>query len=74
MDGNPTRDVETGAVVWLPSHENVRASVIYEDGATVTRHVDGTVQRWRQGRGGGGAAMGLVLVECPGFASVEVSI
>ena len=48
---------------------------MYEDGLTVTRHADGTVQRWRQGaEGGPPATSGLVLVECPGFASVEASL
>lgn len=72
-DGTPVTDVETGATVWCPPGGNGRVIVEYEDGLTVTRHADGTTQRWRQGKeDGGAAAAGLVLVECPGFASVEV--
>ncbi|CAM9405657.1 unnamed protein product [Ectocarpus sp. 4 AP-2014] len=74
-DGTPVTDVETGATVWCPPGGNERVIVEYEDGLTVTRHADGTTQRWRQGKeDGGAAAAGLVLVECPGFASVEVDV
>lgn len=70
-EGTPVRDVETGALVWGGDD---RVVVSYEDGLTVTRHADGTVQRWwrEKGDGGGSTPAGLVLVECPGFASVEV--
>lgn len=71
-DGSPTRDVETGAMVWCSSGENGTVVAEYEDGLTVTRHADGTVQRWRRGDGEESAATSLVLVECAGFASVEV--
>lgn len=68
-----TRDAETGAVVHFPPGGECRAVVVYEDGLTVTRHADGTVQRWWQGKERTGTGMaGLVLVECLGFASVEV--
>ncbi|CAM9950707.1 unnamed protein product, partial [Ectocarpus sp. 12 AP-2014] len=74
-DGTPVTDMETGATVWCPLGGNGRVIVEYEDGLTVTRHADGTTQRWRQGKeDGGAAAAGLVLVECPGFASVEVDV
>ncbi len=69
------RDVESGALVWCPPRGNGAVVVVYEDGLTVTRHADGTVQRWRQrAQGGLQATSGLVLVECPGFASVEASL
>lgn len=68
------RDVETGALVWGFPGGDKRVVVSYEDGLMVTRHTDGTVQRWwrEEGDKGGSSAAGLVLVECPGFASVEV--
>lgn len=74
-EGTPVRDVETGALVWGSHGGDKRVVISYEDGLTVTRHTDGTVQRWWRGEGdgGGSTAAGLVLVECPGFASVEVS-
>ena len=73
-DGTPVRDVETGALVWCSSSGRGPTVVVYEDGLTVTRHADGTVQRWQRGRRGGGdqSGLGLVLVECAGFPSVEV--
>lgn len=79
VKGTPTRDVETGALVWCsPPGGNGAAVVVYEDGLTVTRHADGTVQRWQRGtRDGGGevhSGIGLVLVECAGFPSVEVRV
>ncbi|CAM9091877.1 unnamed protein product [Ectocarpus fasciculatus] len=74
-DGTPVTDVETGATVWCPPGGNGRVIVEYEDGLTVTRHADGTTQRWRQGKEDArSATAGLVLVECPGFASVEVDV
>lgn len=67
------RDAETWAVVHSPPGGEGRAVVVYEDGLTVTRHADGTVQRWWRGEGKAGTgAAELVLVECAGFASVEV--
>lgn len=69
------RDVESGALVWCSPRGNGTVVVVYEDGLTVTRHADGTVQRWRRRpEGGPPAASGFVLVECPGFASVEASL
>eukprot|EP00752_Nemacystus_decipiens_P011329 g10067.t1 len=71
----PMRDAESGALVWASPRGNGSVVVVYEDGLTVTRHIDGTVQRWRRGDGGGHSVdSGLVLVECPGFASIEVDI
>lgn len=70
------RDAETGATVHAASGGvKGRAVVVYEDGLMVTTHADGTVQRWWQGKAEGagpGVAKGLILVECAGFASVEV--
>lgn len=74
-EGAPTRDAESGAFVWYSTSGNGSVVVVYEGGLTVTRHADGTVQRWRRGEGGGHSVdSGLVLVECPGFASIEVSL
>ena len=74
-EGAPVRDAESGALVWCSPSRNGSVVVVYEDGLTVTRHADGTVQRWRRGKGGGHSVdSGLVLVECPGFASIEVSL
>lgn len=74
-EGAPVRDAESGALVWCSPSGNDSVVVVYEDGLTVTRHADGTVQRWRRGEGGGHSVdSGLVLVECPGFASIEVSL
>lgn len=71
---NPVRDVETGSSVWRPrGGTRGRVVVICEDGVTITRHTDGTVQRWRCNGGQEGSKRGSVLVECDGFASVEVS-
>lgn len=70
-----TRDVETGAVVYSSPGGKGAVVVLYRDGVTVTSHADGTVQRWRSGKGeAGSTGGGLVLVECPGFVSVEVSV
>lgn len=71
-DRNPVKDVETGALVWCPPGGSGKIVSIFEDGVTVTRHADGTVQRWRRGEGEGSAALGMVLVECAGFVSIEV--
>ncbi|CAM9458926.1 unnamed protein product [Laminaria digitata] len=75
-DGTPVRDVETRALVWSSPGGNGPTVVVHEDGLTVTRHVDGTVQRWQRGAGDGvgPSGLGLVLVECAGFPSVEVDI
>lgn len=74
-EGAPTRDAESGALVWCSPSGNGSVVVVYEDGLTVTRHADGTVQRWRRGEDGGDSVdSGLVLVECPGFASIEASL
>eukprot|EP00903_Cladosiphon_okamuranus_P016097 g14858.t2 len=74
-EGAPIRDAESGALVWCSPSGNGSVVVLYEDGLTVTRHADGTVQRWRRGEGGGNSVdSGLVLVECPGFASIEVDV
>ena len=78
--GTPTRDVETGALVWCSSSRGngTKTVVVYEDGLTVTRHADGTVQRWQRNMIDQGGevqlGIGLVLVECAGFPSVEVSV
>lgn len=70
-EGAPIRDAESGALVWCSPSGNV---VVYEDGLSVTRHADGTVQKWWREEGGEHSVdSGLVLVECPGFASIEVS-
>ncbi|CAM9413076.1 unnamed protein product, partial [Hapterophycus canaliculatus] len=74
-EGTYVKDAETDAVVWCPRGGNGRVVTVYKDGLTVTRHADGTVQRLWQGEesgSGSAAGAGLVLVECPGFASVEV--
>lgn len=73
-DGTPVRDVETGALVWCSPSGHGSTVVVYDDGLTVTRHADGTVQRWqRRSRDEGDhLGSGLVLVECAGFPSVEV--
>lgn len=74
IKGAPTRDAESGALVWCSPSGNSSVVVAYEDGLTVTRHADGTVQRWWRGEGDRHSVdSGLVLVECPGFASIEVS-
>lgn len=74
-EGAPIRDAESGALVWCSPGGNGSVVVVYEDGLTVTTHADGTVQRWRRGEDGGHSVdWGLVLVECPGFASIEVSL
>ena len=59
--------------MWLPPDTNERAIVLCEDGLVVTRHADGTVQRWCKRESEGGSATEVVLVECAGFASVEVT-
>lgn len=74
-EGAPMRDAESGALVWSSPGGNGSVVVVYEDRLTVTTHADGTVQRWRPGEGDGHSVdSGLVLVECPGFASIEVSL
>lgn len=69
---SPVKDVETGAIVWRPPVANGRVVVMYEDGLMVTRHSDGTVQRWRKRESETGSEAEIVLVECAGFPSVEV--
>lgn len=73
-EGAHVKDAETGAVVWCPPGGDGRVVAVYNDGLTVTRHADGTVQRSWEGKCGRDSAVGaaLVLVECAGFASVEV--
>ncbi|CAM9323251.1 unnamed protein product, partial [Discosporangium mesarthrocarpum] len=80
-------DIESGAKVWSRPRWG-GAVVVYPDGVMVTRHEDGTVQRWIPGegnnirgdptaegvRGQGRRRGGRVLVECPGFAAVEVDV
>ncbi|CAN0080547.1 unnamed protein product, partial [Scytosiphon promiscuus] len=75
--GTQAKDAETGAVVWCPPGGSGRVVAVYDDGLTVTRHADGTVQRLCERKASGqdsAAGPSFVLVECPGFASVEVDI
>lgn len=71
-DYKAVRDVETGAIVHCPARGRGRAVVEFEDGVTITRHSDGTTQRWHKGRGRRASTTESVLVECAGFPSVEV--
>jgi hypothetical protein len=69
------RDAATGALCWCRADRS--ATVQYSDGSLLTRHSDGTTQHTTVTSSTATAATAIgtqVLVEAPGYASVEVHV